>query len=125
MVDALAGVSGVVRLVLFDLDGTLADTAPDLAFALNRTLERNGRAPLPFEEIRPQVSHGGAALIRLGFEIDQCDTLFKLYYDQLIDTYKENINRETRLFDGMDRVLDHAVEEAGFPGASSPTNPPG
>ena len=86
MVDALAGVSGAVRLVLFDLDGTLADTAPDLAFALNRTLEQNGRAALPFEEIRPQVSHGGAALIRLGFEIDPCDTRFKLYYDQLIET---------------------------------------
>ena len=50
--------------VLCDLDGTLADTAPDLAYALNRTLARFGRPQLPFERIRPVVSHGGIALIR-------------------------------------------------------------
>jgi len=55
------------RTVLFDLDGTLLDTAPDLAAALNATLQLNGRNALPFESIRPVVSHGGRALIELGF----------------------------------------------------------
>ena len=112
MSDAPRAFSGAVRLVLFDLDGTLADTAPDLAYALNRTLEENDRPPLPFDAIRPQVSHGGAALIRLGFRVDQEDTRFKGYYDRLIDTYKANIDRETRLFDGMERVLDHLEARA-------------
>jgi phosphoglycolate phosphatase len=56
-----------IRAVLFDLDGTFADTAPDLAFALNETLRRFGGAPLRYERIRPHVSHGATALIRLGF----------------------------------------------------------
>ena len=51
--------------VLFDLDGTLADTAQDLAYALNQTLLHYGQVPLPYEQIRPVVSHGGIALIRL------------------------------------------------------------
>lgn len=114
MSDASRVASGAIRLVLFDLDGTLADTAPDLAYALNRTLEQNGREPLRFEEIRPQVSHGGAALIRLGFQIDQRHLHFKTYYDQLIDIYQENIDRETRLFEGMAQVLCH-LEAAGVP----------
>ena len=42
-----------IRTVLFDLDGTLADTAPDLAYALNRLLQENARAPLPYEVLRP------------------------------------------------------------------------
>ncbi|OQX47573.1 MAG: hypothetical protein B0D85_01130, partial [Candidatus Sedimenticola endophacoides] len=58
-----------IRVVLFDLDGTLADTAPDLANALNHTLRGHGREPLPLEAIRPHVSHGGIALIRFGFGI--------------------------------------------------------
>src|SRR3569832_1883327 len=56
-----------LRTVLLDLDGTLADTAPDLAYALNRLREEEGRAPLPYEVIRAAVSHGSRALVRLGF----------------------------------------------------------
>lgn len=94
-----------IRLVLFDLDGTFADTAPDLAYALNCTLERHGRAPLPFDQIRPHVSHGGIALVRAGFGIDQDDPGFEQYRQDLLSIYKGNINRETRLFPGMAEVL--------------------
>jgi phosphoglycolate phosphatase len=58
-----------VRTVLFDLDGTLLDTTPDLADALNAVLAENHRPPLPFQEIRGVVSHGGMALIQLGFAL--------------------------------------------------------
>ena len=51
----------MIKGVLFDLDGTFADTAPDLAAALNQVLTEEGKAPLPFESIRPVVSHGGIA----------------------------------------------------------------
>ena len=99
-----------IRAVLFDLDGTLADTAPDLAFALNETLEAFGREPLPFEAIRPVVSHGGIALIRLGFGMEPDQPGFEERRQHLLKVYLENICRETRLFPGMERVLEGLAE---------------
>jgi phosphoglycolate phosphatase len=102
-----------VRIVLFDLDGTLADTAPDLAEALNYALQRQGREPLPYAQIRPEVSHGAAALIRLGFGLEPGDEGFDTARRDLLDHYKENIARKTRLFPGMDEVLDR-LEQNGI-----------
>ncbi len=99
--------------VLFDLDGTLADTAPDLAHALNETLRRYGRPPLPFERIRPVVSHGGIALIRLGFGIEPDHPGFEERRRHLLEIYQANLCRETRLFDGMPEVLQ-TLEAAGI-----------
>jgi 2-phosphoglycolate phosphatase len=96
-----------IETVLFDLDGTLLDTAPDLANALNAVLQGNGRKPLPFESIRPVVSHGGNALIRLGFGLQPDDDDFEPLRRQLLDHYQNNIARETRLFPGMDEVLGY------------------
>ena len=96
----------MVRTVLFDLDGTLADTAPDLANALNAVLVANGREPLPFETIRPAVSHGGMALIRLGFGLEPDHPEFEPLRRQLLDHYAAHIADETRLFPGMENVLD-------------------
>ncbi len=95
-----------IDCLLFDLDGTLADTAPDLAHALNRTLEHFGCKPLPFDKIRPVVSHGGIALIRRGFDIEPEDEGFEERRQHLLDVYLKNICRHTRLFPGMDEVLD-------------------
>jgi len=100
-----------IKTVLFDLDGTLADTAPDLAFALNQVLveqgREQGRAPLPFETIRPEVSHGGIALIRLGFHIEPEHPDFDPLRQRLLKIYRDNIARETRLFPGMANLLNH------------------
>lgn len=90
-----------IKTVLFDLDGTFADTAPDLADALNRTLLANGRTPLSFEKIRPVVSHGGRALIELGFGIDNNDPRFEPLRQQLLDYYQADIAKHTQLFPGM------------------------
>lgn len=95
-----------VRLVLFDLDGTLADTAPDLAYALNQTLLRHGHEALPFERIRPHVSHGGVALIRAGFGIEPEHPEFQRYREDMLAVYQQNIARETTLFPGMTEVLE-------------------
>lgn len=92
-----------IKTVLFDLDGTLADTAPDLANALNHVLKNHQCEPLPYETIRPIVSHGGMALITLGFgkEHPEFDTL----YQELLQHYQNNIANETVLFPGMNELL--------------------
>ncbi len=102
-----------IRTVLFDLDGTLADTAPDLAFALNQVLREQGCEPLPFERIRPVVSHGGIALIKLGFNIDETAPQFNTLRQRLLTIYREHIVRETTLFVGMDKVLEE-IEGRGL-----------
>ena len=95
-----------IRTVLFDLDGTLADTAPDLAYALNQVLIEQGREPLPFDTIRPVVSNGGVALTRLGFDLDSEHPDFPPLYQRLLEIYRNNIARETSLFPGMPDLLN-------------------
>ena len=94
-----------LRSILFDLDGTLLDTAPDLAAALNHVLVSNGRQALPFETIRPWVSHGGLVLIKNGFNITQDAPEFDDLRQQLLDFYRNNLSVKTRLFAGMNEVL--------------------
>ncbi len=100
--------------VLFDLDGTFADTAPDMANALNRLLEAHGLAPKPFESIRPQVSHGGKAMIRLGFGIEPEHEQFEPLRREFLDLYQSDLNSHTRLFPGMEELLQ-ALDGRGMP----------
>jgi len=100
----------MIRTVLFDLDGTLLDTAPDLADALNTVLTENNREPLPFETIRSVVSHGGKALIELGFEIPDTDPQFEPLRQRLLAIYRDNVSNKTRLFPGMDEVIETLTE---------------
>ena len=93
------------KAVLFDLDGTIADTAPDLAYALNQTLLHYRHPPLPFERIRPVVSHGGIGLIRLGFGIAPETDGFDEKRQHLLDVYAANLCRDTDLFPGVSQVL--------------------
>lgn len=95
-----------IRAVLFDLDGTFADTAPDLAYALNETLRAFGGEVLPYEHIRAQVSHGATALIRLGFGLEPGSEDFEERRQVLLRVYQDNLCRGTRPFDGVLRVLD-------------------
>ena len=102
-----------VRTVLFDLDGTLADTAPDLAFALNKVLDEKGGKPLSYDVIRPVVSHGASALIYLGFELDPEDEGYDEIRDRLLEIYRDNVAASTTLFPGMSEVLDE-LERRGM-----------
>jgi 2-phosphoglycolate phosphatase len=94
------------RAVLFDLDGTLLDTAPDLARALNRVRGDDGLAPLPFAAIRPHVSHGSTALIALGYDLEPGTPAFECRRQRLLDAYHAEVAVESRLFPGMAAVLD-------------------
>lgn len=92
-----------IKTVLFDLDGTLADTGPDLANALNHVLKKHDYDPLPYETIRPVVSHGGMALVTLGFGEEHPE--FDTFYKELLDHYQANIANKTTLFPGMNELL--------------------
>jgi len=94
-----------MKAVLFDLDGTLADTAPDLAAALNQLLIENNQPALAFDKIRPVVSHGGIALIRLGFNIEPTHPQFEQLRSRLLAIYEQNICQQTKLFSGLDKLL--------------------
>ncbi len=93
------------RHVLFDLDGTLLDTARDLANALNAVRKEQRLAPLPFIQIRPQVSNGSIALIKTGFEISERDPDFEILRARLLAHYRANLRRHTSYFEGMSEVL--------------------
>ncbi len=96
----------MINNVLFDLDGTLADTAPDLANALNAIRLKNGLDKLPLELISPTVSLGGNAMIKLAFDLEEGEPGFDNIRDQFLNYYLENIATETRLYDGMEQVLN-------------------
>jgi phosphoglycolate phosphatase len=91
--------------VLFDLDGTLVDTAPDLGYALNCVLAENDKPTLSMAQIRPVASHGAAGLIALGFGITPQHDNYPALRDRLLQLYQDNITRESDLFDGMAEVL--------------------
>lgn len=102
-----------ISAVLFDLDGTLLDTAPDLAGALNRLRARHGHPPLPYASIRPFASHGSFALTRLGFDFAEDSAEFETTRLALLDVYHAHVADETTLFPGMDALL-RAIEQAGL-----------
>lgn len=104
--------SGYAALLL-DLDGTLLDTAPDMGGALNRLRCECGLEPLPFDAIRPVVSHGAARLIALGFPETIADEFERLRL-RFLEIYAQHLAEHTRPFPGVDAVLDE-LEQRGVP----------
>ena len=109
--------------VLFDLDGTLADTAPDLAAALNQMLQEDGRAPLPFAQLRPWVSWGAMRMIRVGYGEALGAEELQTLRGRFLSCYEAGLCRDSRLFPGVPELLA-AIEAAGVPWGIV-TNKPG
>ncbi len=93
--------------ILFDLDGTLADTAPDLAMALNLLRQENHKPALDFEFIRPAVSIGAIAMLNLAFSPAEMESSQEQLRNRFLQLYSQNIYCKTRLFPGMESVLDN------------------
>jgi phosphoglycolate phosphatase len=102
-----------VTAVLFDLDGTLLDTARDMAAAMNALRAEASLAPLPFESVRPFVSHGATAMVRLGFP-EAPEAEFNVLRDRFLTLYRGCLADETQLFEGMPELLG-ALELAEIP----------
>lgn len=100
-----------VRAVLFDLDGTLADTAPDLARALNRVRAANQLAPMPLETTRPYTSSGARGLLKIGFGLSPGDERYEALKLQFLEFYAAEICVDTRLFEGMAELLDRLDQD--------------
>jgi N-acetyl-D-muramate 6-phosphate phosphatase len=93
------------RAVLFDFDGTLADTAPDLATAVNRMRVEQGYEPLSLERLRPFASAGARGLLQVAFGTKPDDAEYKAMRQEFLDLYAETCCGQTKLFPGIAELL--------------------
>lgn len=103
----------MIRCVLFDLDGTLADTAPDLAGALNKMRTDRGLAPMPLDPLRRMASSGARGLVGVGFGLKPGDADYEAHRVEFLDNYERALCVHTRLFDGVDALLA-SIESRGL-----------
>ncbi|KKW67930.1 phosphoglycolate phosphatase [Lampropedia cohaerens] len=94
------------QAVLFDLDGTLVDSAADLALAVNRMRQQRAQPPLPIAQYRPLVGSGARGLLPIGLDADPDSPSFASLRDEFFDTYEACIGEATQPFDGVAQVLD-------------------
>lgn len=104
---------GTARAALFDLDGTLLDTAPDMAHALNLLRAEQALSPLPFALLRPQVSNGAVAMVRTAFP-EAAGAEFERLRERFLDIYRANLLVHTQLFAGFEAVLSR-LEQCAIP----------
>jgi len=103
----------MISTVLFDLDGTFADTAPDLGHALNIMRGLRHLAPLPLAATRPVTSLGARGMLGVGFDLAPSHSDYAALRDELLDLYGKNLCRESRLFPGMAEAVA-AIEANGL-----------
>ncbi|WP_301885091.1 HAD family hydrolase [Neisseria uirgultaei] len=95
----------MIQAVLFDLDGTLADTAPDLGGALNTVLRRHNLPEKNIAEIRPYAGHGAAGLLKLGAGITPEHPDYTAWRTEYLDEYDSRYAQDTELFDGVNELI--------------------
>ncbi len=95
-----------IECVLFDLDGTLIDTAADFRLVLNQLLQEHSKTSLPIEAVHRTVSDGARALVKLAFEIDEDQADFPALHQRLLELYYNQLNStEAALYPGLDSLL--------------------
>lgn len=94
-----------IRTVLFDLDGTLIDTAPDMAAALDILCQEEGQTPLPFDAVRPIVSNGSLALVKRAFGKDLDEASLERLKQRYLEIYQQHLAVHSKLFKEMDALL--------------------
>lgn len=99
------------RAILFDLDGTLLDSAPDLAAAVQRQQRERNLAQTPFPLLRPQASKGARGLLKVGFGLQPGDAGFEELRLQFLDYYEAAMMVHSRLFEGVPQLLAHLQEQ--------------
>ena len=104
----------MIGAILFDLDGTLVDTAPDMGAALNNLLIEESLAPIPLEIIRPYVSQGALVLTRLGFSEQVPESEIEPLRLRYLDHYRAIVADDSVLFDGLEEVLN-TLEKRNIP----------
>lgn len=101
----------MTALILFDFDGTLADTAPDLGAAANRQRIRAGLEPLPLEVLRPYSSAGARGLLRCALNLMPTDEAYEAHRVQFLKDYEAAMTVDTCLFDGVPELLAQIKNE--------------
>ncbi|MCW5603934.1 MAG: phosphoglycolate phosphatase [Burkholderiales bacterium] len=103
----------MTKAILFDLDGTFADTAPDLGYAVNLMREARGMAPLPLDATRPVTSLGARGLLGVGFDVTPDHPDYDGLREEFLRLYEQNLCHHTQLFPGMSALVD-AIEARGL-----------
>ena len=99
--------------VLFDLDGTLLDTAPDFFWTLNTLLAEEGRPAMDFPTLRAHVSAGARAMVKAGFDLTLDDPNFDRLHQRMLELYESHLDVDTVLFEGLGMLLE-TLEQAGI-----------
>ncbi|MDD5035758.1 MAG: HAD-IA family hydrolase [Methylococcaceae bacterium] len=105
--------AGILRTVLFELDGTLLDTAPDLVYACNTAASEIGLQAQPLEALKPMITGGAPAMLRYTLAANGREADLEPLLQRMLNLYQENIAIHTRFFDGMEAVLDE-LERRGL-----------
>lgn len=100
-------------LVLFDLDGTLVDSAPDLCASLNRIRQSENLAPLPYNVLREYAGSGARGLLKIGFDITDQDPRFPELKERFLSDYQNHCAEKVCCFDGIEQTLEE-IEQAGW-----------
>ena len=100
-------------LVLFDLGGTLVDSAPDLCASLNRIRRSENLAPLPYNVLREYAGSGARGLLKIGFDITDQDPRFPELKERFLSDYQNHCAEKVCCFDGIEQTLEE-IEQAGW-----------
>lgn len=100
-------------LVLFDLDGTLVDSAPDLCASLNRIRRSENLTPLPYNVLREYAGSGARGLLKIGFDITDQDPRFPELKERFLSDYQNHCAEKVCCFDGIEQTLEE-IEQAGW-----------